>query len=257
MTGPVFASTLDIAARLGRLEPAGPFRAIRWPHNPWYWGGHALVLDRAPADDAREDLERAFCRWFPEAAHVTLMWPGEGAPRWEGAGYEVQPSLGMRAQSPAARALPPGLEAGPLRADDEPAWQAVAAIRREVLELPEGTRFLPLAIADARRIAQSPWGAWVGLRRDGALLADLGLVETPWGVRLQEVQVRADRRGQGLGRALLGAAIREAAARWPGRPLLLEVDTDNEPALALYRGAGFQEIERLGSAQRAPAEGSG
>jgi ribosomal protein S18 acetylase RimI-like enzyme len=253
---PVFSSTLEIAVRLGRLEPAGRYQVMRWPHNPWYWGGNALVLDKAPTEDAREELEHTFARCLPEAEHITFLWPGEGVPRWEEAGYEVQPSIGMRANAPVAWALPLGVKARVLRADDEHSWQAVEETRREILELPVGTRFLPRAIADARQIAQSPWGAWIALHQDDVLVADLGLVESLGGVRLQEVQVRADRRGQGLGRALMSAAIGVAARRWPGRPLLLEVDEDNEPALALYRGAGFREIERLGSAQRPPAGGS-
>ena len=54
----------------------------------------------------------------------------------------------------------------------------------------------------------------------------------------------ADRRrrrrhqGAGIGRRLLTALISEAR----GRPILLEVRTDNEPAIALYDSMGFRSL---------------
>ncbi|MEQ1504111.1 MAG: N-acetyltransferase, partial [Myxococcota bacterium] len=86
----------------------------------------------------------------------------------------------------------------------------------------------------------------------GEVVADAGLVETPWGTRLQEVQVRRDWRGKGVGTELLRGLGALAARRWPGRPLLLEAEADNPAALALYRKVGFREVERTGSAFRRP-----
>jgi ribosomal protein S18 acetylase RimI-like enzyme len=55
---------------------------------------------------------------------------------------------------------------------------------------------------------------------------------------VEDVFVRADARGSGLGRALVEAAIERARARGCRR---LELDTaeENAPALALYRSLGF------------------
>lgn len=55
---------------------------------------------------------------------------------------------------------------------------------------------------------------------------------------VQTIGVRPDRQGRGIGRALLRELITAAA----GRRILLEVRTDNEPALALYRSEGFETI---------------
>jgi ribosomal-protein-alanine N-acetyltransferase len=55
---------------------------------------------------------------------------------------------------------------------------------------------------------------------------------------VQTIGVRPDRQGGGIGRALLLELISAAA----GRRMLLEVRTDNEPALALYRSHGFETI---------------
>lgn len=50
-------------------------------------------------------------------------------------------------------------------------------------------------------------------------------------------------RGRGLGAAILGALEAEAQTRQHTR-WILEVATDNAPALALYRRRGFEEIGR-------------
>jgi mycothiol synthase len=50
-----------------------------------------------------------------------------------------------------------------------------------------------------------------------------------------------DAQGQGLGRVLLDAGLRRLAARG-ARSVVLYVDVDNAPALALYRAAGFARI---------------
>lgn len=50
-------------------------------------------------------------------------------------------------------------------------------------------------------------------------------------------------RRKGIGRRLLSAAVIEARRRGAAR-LFLEVASDNDPALALYRDAGFAKIGR-------------
>lgn len=55
--------------------------------------------------------------------------------------------------------------------------------------------------------------------------------------------VRPTSRRRGLGRHLLEAAAGEAVKRG-ARTLFLEVAADNDPALALYRGAGFDPVGR-------------
>jgi GNAT superfamily N-acetyltransferase len=70
---------------------------------------------------------------------------------------------------------------------------------------------------------------------------------------LEDLFVRAEARGTGLGRAMVEAAIDRARARGCRR---IELDTAewNEPALALYRSCGFRsgldEPGRLGVSMR-------
>jgi ribosomal protein S18 acetylase RimI-like enzyme len=56
---------------------------------------------------------------------------------------------------------------------------------------------------------------------------------------LEDLYVRDDARGAGVGRALAEAVIERAAARGCAR-VELDVNTENAPALALYRSLGFE-----------------
>lgn len=58
-----------------------------------------------------------------------------------------------------------------------------------------------------------------------------------------QLGVVAERRGKGLGAAILTAALRWARLRG-ARHAWVQVEAENAPALALYRGADFQEIYR-------------
>ena len=58
------------------------------------------------------------------------------------------------------------------------------------------------------------------------------------------VYVRRDRRGQGVGRALLAALI-EAAAALGYRAIVAKVADHNEASLALHRSAGFAPVGTL------------
>jgi ribosomal protein S18 acetylase RimI-like enzyme len=58
-------------------------------------------------------------------------------------------------------------------------------------------------------------------------------------VELAELHVAPDRRRRGLGRRLHDALL----ARYPDAPVsLLSTQTTNEPALALYRGRGWEVV---------------
>ena len=61
--------------------------------------------------------------------------------------------------------------------------------------------------------------------------------------QLADIAVRPQDRGRGLGRALLEHAAATARC-WGCAKLCLEVSAANEPALRLYRGAGFQIVGR-------------
>lgn len=64
-----------------------------------------------------------------------------------------------------------------------------------------------------------------------------------YGVQLSGICVRAERRGVGLGRAAVAAAVRQALAVHPAAPVTLHVRADNQAALRAYAGAGFVDRE--------------
>jgi|JI6StandDraft_1071083.scaffolds.fasta_scaffold142563_2 ribosomal-protein-alanine N-acetyltransferase len=83
-------------------------------------------------------------------------------------------------------------------------------------------------------VAQGPGGAVTGFTLTRLILDQAELLL---------VAVANDCRGNGCGRALLGAAADQARTRGAGE-MFLEVRDGNDAALALYRKCGFTEIGR-------------
>jgi ribosomal-protein-alanine N-acetyltransferase len=75
----------------------------------------------------------------------------------------------------------------------------------------------------------------------GAVVGYAGLMTVGRQADVQTVAVAPDHQGEQLGATLLRAIIDEATARGCTE-VLLEVRTDNEPALHLYDKAGFERI---------------
>jgi GNAT superfamily N-acetyltransferase len=75
----------------------------------------------------------------------------------------------------------------------------------------------------------------------GAAFGDVAVPDRP--AHLNFVYVETGRRGAGIGRELVGAFV-SAAAATGAEHLVLDVDTTNEPAQALWRRLGFVEFAR-------------
>jgi ribosomal-protein-alanine N-acetyltransferase len=98
--------------------------------------------------------------------------------------------------------------------------------------------------------AEQLWGELAGVpetrvylvaRHEQAVTGYAGLSLGPGSGDVLTLAVRPDARRHGVGRALLGHLLDEAGLRRLGE-VLLEVRADNEPALALYRSAGFTRV---------------
>jgi ribosomal protein S18 acetylase RimI-like enzyme len=77
------------------------------------------------------------------------------------------------------------------------------------------------------------------VRRDGQIVAvGLGVVEGDY-CGIYDVVTDAEYRGQGLGREMM-AQLLAVASHWGATIGLLQVSGDNEAALRLYRGLGFE-----------------
>lgn len=60
-------------------------------------------------------------------------------------------------------------------------------------------------------------------------------------VHLVDLAIAPDRRGRGLGEAILRALMAEAEAA--GRPVRLEVASSNDPSMRLYHRLGFRQVD--------------
>lgn len=76
---------------------------------------------------------------------------------------------------------------------------------------------------------------------DGAVVGYAGLCTYDDESWVQNIAVRADRQGQGLGARLLDDLLAEAGRRG-ARQVALEVRADNDPAQRLYARRGFEAV---------------
>ncbi len=128
-----------------------------------------------------------------------------------------------------------------------------------------GVRYGPLTRADARRCAEleallfhgdDPWpemafvrelGAshirYVAARVDGLLVGYAGMARLgrtpPFEYEIHTVGVDPDYQGRGIGKTMMTDLL---AGAGPEATVYLEVRTDNEAALALYSGLGFEKV---------------
>jgi [ribosomal protein S18]-alanine N-acetyltransferase len=117
----------------------------------------------------------------------------------------------------------------------------------------------PMLAADAQRCTElerllfdrdDPWSSeaflealaaghyYLAAREGGSLIGYAGLTRTGREVEIHTLAVDPAHQGRGIGRALLRAMLDHAA----GATVFLEVRTDNESAIQLYRSEGFVVI---------------
>jgi uncharacterized protein (DUF952 family) len=132
------------------------------------------------------------------------------------------------------------LVVAPAHPDHEPAATLLAEDEAELTELYGGCGQLPRAevwLPDGRFLV-----AWL----DGAPIACAGI--RPWSepgvAELKRMYVRPAGRSQGIARRLLGAA-EAGAARAGYHALVLDTGAKQPHAEALYRSAGYTEVEKF------------
>jgi N-acetylglutamate synthase len=125
-----------------------------------------------------------------------------------------------------------------LAAEPDAAWLALYRYRGQ--DLPPIARTLLLS---------APWQAFASIRQAGRTIAvgrisvaPQSLPGEPWGA-ITAVEVDATCRRRGLGAAIT-AVLAAAAAERGARRVLLQVETGNTPARALYARLGFRDSHR-------------
>jgi ribosomal protein S18 acetylase RimI-like enzyme len=104
-------------------------------------------------------------------------------------------------------------------------------------ELQRRNTFTLVATAVAATPADGP--------ADAAVVGYLLFTATGLVAHISKVVVTPQARRQGIGRALVAAALEFAAAERRVGSVTLHVDAGNDPALALYRQFGFESEEML------------
>ncbi|MCT7374332.1 ribosomal protein S18-alanine N-acetyltransferase [Chelativorans salis] len=125
----------------------------------------------------------------------------------------------------------------PLESEDS---EAIAALHAEDFTRPwTGDEFAALIAQDTvfGFVAMEVGAAWA--KPSGFVLARLAAGEA----EILTIAVSRHLRGRGLGRMLLDAVLRTLHAE-RAEALFLEVDENNQPAIALYRRLGFREVGR-------------
>ena len=169
------------------------------------------VTSRAPAAPLEEGV-RAGCR----LVHARdMLWMERG----------LEPPLGAE-----------GLTLEPLERARGGAW--IALHNACFFDMPNsatyGPRDLDRALSPGHDCGFALW--------QGALAGVYELDLTGEVPEIEGIALKEDLRGRGLGRSLLGAAMARLGERGFARCGLL-VATDNAPAFALYRAAGFRVAE--------------
>ena len=89
----------------------------------------------------------------------------------------------------------------------------------------------------------APHIRYVAARVDGLLVGYAGIARlgrvAPFEYEIHTIGVDPAYQGDGIGRAMMDRLL---AGTDPGSPVLLEVRTDNEPAISLYRSLGFATV---------------
>ncbi len=111
----------------------------------------------------------------------------------------------------------------------------------------------PWSMADFTDSIRSPENIYLVVEKQDEIVAYCGL----WGVagegQINNVAVKQNLRGQGIGRAMLSLLIK--LGRKQGlRAFTLEVRVSNLPAIALYRKLGFKDAGVRRNFYEAPAE---
>lgn len=226
------------------FEDHGPIGVIRTASNPTYRWGNCLVLPTPPTPDALDELEATHARLLGTDTPA-FLWPGDAVDPALAAAFtarnyqteiEVPMRMGLAGEPPPA--LPDGVTVTPVSSVAD--WADFARFR--VLLWPK----LPLDYQFQRasmawQSAQANAGAWWLLRLHGEVIGSMGLFWKDGLARYQDVDVRPDHHGKGLGR-LMFHTVRGRSEATGGFDTQIIVADRGALAHAWYGRMGFQEL---------------
>lgn len=241
----------------GEVTRHGQYTVVRTPATPDYYFGNLLVLEGAPRNQERLQLEADFADLVgapPRIKHRTFLWPvhdDAAAPpdAFVDAGYEFNQSAVLIAQpqdliAPARR--PSEIALRRYRdAADWSDWQALKlADNAGHYPEPEFLRYLSGLQAMYRQMIGDHQGDWWGAFIGDTQVANLGMFFAGDTGRFQAVFTAPSYRNRGICRAL----VHHVAERSFGRAArLVMVADESHHAARLYETLGFQRRERMAS----------
>lgn len=237
---------------------------VRTPDNPTYYWGNFLLLPQLPGDaDLAHWLQRfddEVAALQPASQHVALginLPPATlpPLPAWQAAGFDLIETavLALRRDGLLAPATVPRGRVELLQLDLRQDIEAIVA-----LECADTHGFAVAGYADYRRrqlqryaaMAAQGQAAWFGLRCDGVLAADCGLMHDGAGLgRFQRVATHPDWRRRGLCTALVHGVSAWGFAQWGLQQILMCADPD-DVAIGIYEHLGYRRIARECCLQR-------
>lgn len=242
------------------VEDHGDHLVVRSPHNPSYWWGNFLLLERVPpAGSSGAWLDR-FAAAFSEADHVAIGFDGTGGRvehlSWfAGRGFDVEAQTVMTARGvdePAHTNTEATYRL--LRSDADWAQSVELRIRcdDDLAQLTRHRRFVTAKAETNRRLVETGHGAWFGAFLDGLLVAQMGLLSAGPGLaRFQSVETDPDHRRLGLAGSLVHHASRYGFEDLGAETLVMVADPDYF-AIDLYRAVGFTAAETQLQVERRP-----
>jgi len=244
------------------VEDRGDHLVIRSPHNPSFYWGNFLLLERTPVADEAQHWLDVFHDSFPDAEHVAIGVDGTTGTREDVAafadlGLQVGVDSVMTAQT-VHEPPHPNREAAYRRLEGDDDWAALVDFRvaMEPGQHPvRYRRFVADRALDSRRVAEAGHGAWFGAFVGGRLLASMGLVAAGDGLaRFQDVETLPEARGRGLAGTLIHEVSRYGFGELGATTLVMVADPGYS-AIRIYRRVGFTSTENQLGMQRGPDAG--
>jgi ribosomal protein S18 acetylase RimI-like enzyme len=241
-------------------EDRGDHIVVRTPHNPTFWWGNFLLLDRVPQPGEHQQWVDRFAATFPDARHLAFgvdgtVGRGSDLAGFADMGLHVDASTVMTATSVNR---PPRLndeaEYRRLTSDDDWAQSLrVRIVANATDDDPGDETFESRRVATDRATSTAGQGAWFGAFLDGRLVSQMGLAKAGPGLaRFRLVETDPAYRGRGLAGTLVHHVSEYGFGELGATTLVMVADPDYL-AVRIYRSVGFDDTETQLQAERGPA----
>ena len=233
----------------------GDHLVIRTEHNPTYYWGNFLLLERAPAPSEIPSWMERFEAEFPNAAHraFAILEVGADHSGWTELGCTVELDTALAAERLVAPP-PPAVDAEirPFSTDDDWEQSVLVSASDDDSGYPEDRlAFERLRAQAEREQAEAGLGRWFGAFVDGRLVSRAGIVVLGRRARYRVVVTHPDFRRRGLAGAVVDAAGEWALSQPGVEQVVIVADTDG-PAVNLYRSLGLGEAGSHVTVERRP-----